>query len=392
MTLKVNEIRMVAVADVKLDPSNPNVMTKTEMDGLRESFNQFGYLDPIVLDENYLVADGEHRLTIYREFGEKEIPAYVLKLTDVERRLLRQAKNKLRGTHDKKKDADEMKILMDASRLDDLSILTASDTTDFLRLVEEYHDLPSLSEDEPLTRVDQSIVKPGQIWTLGRHRLMCSDSTRLDMVERLVPGSVDVILTDPPYNIDFSYNSYADDKTTEEYSTFTKTWFDVAMKKSTRLIVTPGPQNYKLWLNIQQPCDIAIWIKPGSQGQTPLFHFGCTEPIFFYGVFDGLRGDRDYLEFPSIKQPSMEVLHQILPDPEKYAPAKPIKLIGALLSLFSHSDASVLDFFGGYGTTLIACEQLNRRCYMMELDPSYCDVIIKRWENTTGQKAKLEET
>jgi ParB-like chromosome segregation protein Spo0J len=121
---------MVSLDKIKLDPTNPNVMSDEQMEGLRESMRRFGYLEPVIVDQDYLVADGEHRLTVYREFGRQDVPCYVLDLKDEERRLLRQTMNKLRGSHDIQRDAAELKVLFDGDRLDDLAKLVAGSCPD----------------------------------------------------------------------------------------------------------------------------------------------------------------------------------------------------------------------------------------------------------------------
>ncbi len=133
--LKVNEVSMVEVEKVKLDQTNPNILTPEQMQGVRESFRRFGYLDPIVIDQNDMIADGEHRLAIYKEFDRKEIPCYRLELTDVERRLLRQTKNKLHGSHEAEKDAQDLKILFNSNKLGDLSSLIAIDHFKLLKKI-----------------------------------------------------------------------------------------------------------------------------------------------------------------------------------------------------------------------------------------------------------------
>ncbi len=146
--IKLHETVMVPVEKVRYDPSNPNMLSEAEMDGLRESMRRIGYLDPLILDKNYLIADGEHRATIYKEFGRTEIPAIVLDLTDAERRLLRQAKNKIRGTHDPVKDAAELKILLQSDKLAELSKLIAVDERKLLGKIADQDDLESLAKQQ----------------------------------------------------------------------------------------------------------------------------------------------------------------------------------------------------------------------------------------------------
>src|SRR5713226_5242717 len=135
---------MFPVAQLVKDPDNPNVMSEEQVEGLRESFRQFGYLVPVIADaKTKKVADGEHRLVVYEEFGRKEIPVVFVDFKDdAERRLLRQTMNKLRGGHDLLRDAAELKVLYDAGRLDDLTHLLAADKDSFLRILNRRFDVP----------------------------------------------------------------------------------------------------------------------------------------------------------------------------------------------------------------------------------------------------------
>lgn len=187
MSLIVHEVKLIPIDALKFDPSNPNILTKEQMQGLRESFQRWGYLDPVIVDESYLVADGEHRAQIYREFGRKEIPCYVLKLSDTERRLLRQTKNKLHGEHEPKSDALELKMLYDAGELPNLSKLIAQDSEDLIRLLQK-HDLVPFVEEDSIPEVEEARVKRGEIWQLGRHRLMCGSMDAEDDVKALMGG------------------------------------------------------------------------------------------------------------------------------------------------------------------------------------------------------------
>ncbi len=126
MQILQHQLITVKISDLKFDPSNPNEMSEKQMQGLRESMKRFGYLTPVIIDQNNTVADGEHRCRVYREFGYSEIPAFQVRLeNDDERRLLRQTMNKLHGTHNAVKDLDELKKLFEAQKLDLLSTLIA---------------------------------------------------------------------------------------------------------------------------------------------------------------------------------------------------------------------------------------------------------------------------
>ena len=122
-----HKLLLIDINKIKTDPTNPNEMSDEQMDALRHSMRKFGYLEPVIIDQNYLIADGEHRVIVYREFGQSKIPAYKVNLTDIERRLLRQTKNKMRGLHNFEKDTEELIKILKSDNLDELAILLAKD-------------------------------------------------------------------------------------------------------------------------------------------------------------------------------------------------------------------------------------------------------------------------
>lgn len=240
----------------------------------------------------------------------------------------------------------------------------------------------------------KSIVKPGEIWQLGEHRLMCGDSTNKDDVARLMNGDkADMVFTDPPYNINYGNIKHPKFKVREiENDNMDKNSFI----KFCQLFIT----------NIKEFCKGCVYMCAG-QGEDgrlmfveadKILHNSTTiiwnkdqftlgrgkyqnkyEPIWFGWVESGIdfTDDRTLTNVWDIKRPKKSELHPTM---------KPIELISTALS-HNPGSKSVLDLFGGSGSTLIACEQLNRKCYMMELTEHYCDVIINRWETLTGRKA-----
>lgn len=153
--IRLHQIEMVPIEKIKRDPDNPNEMTEQQKTALEESATKFGDLAPLILDQNYIIADGEHRLDIFLKHGMKEVPAYVISLTDEQRRLLRQTMNKLRGSHDPEKDIQEIRALYDAGMLEELSTLLAKDSDDLLKLLSKSYDDIPLPEEELSPIVDE---------------------------------------------------------------------------------------------------------------------------------------------------------------------------------------------------------------------------------------------
>lgn len=381
-------------------------MNQEQMAGLRKSYETFGYLDPIIIDQDFLIADGEHRVLVYKEFGKKTISAFQLELTDIQRRLLRQTLNKLRGSHDKRLDADELALIYEKGKLSDLSTLIAtSDQKLKEHLIKYRPDLPFGHEqdagidkiiDEQMKR-NAPDTKLGDVIELGRHRLICADCTDKRALSKLLQNKVpDMVFTDPPYNIGFNYNEYDDKKSVQEYTEFMKTWYDLIVEIGVpRIVVTPGPRNIGVWYNAAgPPKDIGTWHKLNGETGATIFYLRKCEPILFYGEYENdQKRTSDYFDHNMyFDNKTNYAVHSAKAytdgNKEVHAPGKPLRLISDIIESYTKIYESVIDLFMGSGTTLIACEMANRICYGVELDPRYCDVVIKRWEAFTRMKAK----
>lgn len=323
---------------------------------------------------------------------------------------------------------------------DDITIPGFGDDVSF-----NLDDDKEITEDEVPEITEEVVSVLGDVWKLGRHRLMCGDATDTRQVQHLLLGGLaDMVFTDPPYNVDYTGGTglkIINDKMSDDK--FYRFLFDAhkAMFDS----VTPGGAIYVCHsdtegLNFRKALIDAgwllkqciIWVK-GSLVMGRQDYQWKHEPIL-YGwkpgaahqwnggrkqttVIDGTAGVtvksdsggfilsfESGLQFISIKIPSYEVLYSGADDgtttwriekPHKngeHPTMKPVSLVSRAIANSCKRGGAVLDVFGGSGSTLIACEQLNRTCYMMELDPKYVDVIIKRWQNLTGGQAINETT
>lgn len=242
----------------------------------------------------------------------------------------------------------------------------------------------------------KSRVKRGDIWQLGRHRLMCGDSTNSKDIEKLMGGAeVDLFLTDPPYGVDYvgktedelkiQNDSFSSD---DEFFNFLRNAFIVADK-----VMKPGGSYYIFYADstvtiFRKACEVIgavrqclIWVKNCMVMGRRDYQWR-HEPCL-YGWKDGAAhkwyAGREETTCLFFDRPVRNLEHPTM---------KPIKLFAYLISNSTKEADKVLDLFGGSGTTLIACEELRRDCYMMEIDPHYCDVIIDRWEQFAGKKAK----
>jgi DNA modification methylase len=243
-----------------------------------------------------------------------------------------------------------------------------------------------------------ALTQAGDLWILGNHRLLCGDSTSISAVERLMDGqNADMVFTDPPYNVD--YEGYTEDRLTIQGDRMDAARFSEFLRDtfaSLRLATTAEASLYvchsSSWqrefqkaledAGFEVRCQI-IWAK-----NTFTWGFGRYkfqhEPIFYAhvgGQSDPWYGDKSQSTLWQEKKPAANRLHPTM---------KPVELIERGLMNSSHPGDMVVDLFGGSGSTMIACEKTGRCARLMELDPKYCDVIVKRWQDFTGKTAHLE--
>jgi len=299
---------------------------------------------------------------------------------------------------------------------------SASDTSEFdIELLQADFDVPDLQdmgveipditvEEEQKEVVEDEVpeevetrCKLGDIWKLGNHRLMCGDSTKVDDVEKLMNGQkADLLFTDPPYGVSYekktkdvlkskSYTKIQNDDLTLDqfqdflYDVFTNAFSCLKDTASYYVFSCQGGDQEMMMMMMREagiPCrHQIIWVK-----DAPVFSMGRLdydykhEPILYGWVkkHDFQRkGEQDKSVWEYKR--TANKLHPTM---------KPVELIANALLNSTKQEENVLDLFGGSGSTLIACEQLNRKCFMMELDEHYCDVILQRWENLTGKKAE----
>jgi DNA modification methylase len=252
-------------------------------------------------------------------------------------------------------------------------------------------------EDETPAVQEFAVTEPGDLWTLGNHRLLCGDSTSLDAVDRLMDSAVaDLAVTDPPYNVDYVGKTKEKLKiTNDKMSDEAFCQFLVAVYSALATSVKSGASVYvfhadTLGHHFRQQfvnagfhlSGVCIWKKQTIVMGRSDFHWK-HEPVL-YGWKDGAShawyGDRKQSTVWEFDRPTRSDLHPTM---------KPVALIEYPLSLSSKSGDIVLDLFGGSGSTLIGCEKTGRYARLMELDPKYCDVIVKRWQDFTGKPAHL---
>ena len=263
----------------------------------------------------------------------------------------------------------------------DLELLGIPD----FEIIETENLEPGCDEDAVPEYVEPK-TKLGDIYSLGNHRLMCGDSTSIDAVEKLMDGrKADMVFTDPPYGVDYKgiYNDSRDGLTDLLSQSFDN--FSLSMKPGASIYVFHSDkcadkfhEEFRKRFHFSS---MVIWVKPSLvMGQSD--YQSRHEPLI-YGWKEGAK------HFWGSDRKQTSILEFGRESHEGHTTPKPVDLISYALNNSSEKESNILDLFGGSGSTLIACEKTNRKCFMMELDPHYCDVIVARWEKYTGKKAEL---
>lgn len=346
------------------------------------SIKEFGWTNPILVDGDNGIIAGHGRLMAARKLGYTEVPTIELAdLTETQKKAYIIADNRL--ALNAGWDNEMLKLEFDelAELGFDLSL------TGFT--LDEIADLAPLMIEEGLTDEDaapglpeESITKVGDIYQLGRHRLMCGDSTSMDSVDKLMNGNkVDMVFTDPPYNVAFNGRSGKHDVIKND--NLPEAEFGDFITEVCNTIRAVDPKVYYIWCN---------WNFYGIL-QGKLDYKSCivwAKNVF--GMGNGYRHQHEFCLFngkidQEIKNESD--LWNVKKDTNYVHPTqKPVAL--SVRAFGNHVKLlNVLDLFGDSGSTLIGAEQTGRSAFLMELDPKYCDVIVKRWENFTGKKAVL---
>ena len=398
MELKIEYLPIKA-----LKPYEKNTRKHTDYDvgEIAKSITECGFNDPIgVYGESLTIVEGHGRLLAAKKLGMKEVPCIRLDhMTDEQRR-------KYAILHNKTAELSTFDFDNLALELEDLDF----SNFDFTFGIEDDEEETEIVEDEaPEVDEDaQPIAKLGDIWQLGRHRLMCGDSTDKETVELLMDGKkADIAFSSPPYNAGTTatetamgkttkYNGNDDDKSEAEYIDFLNDYIEQAIEHSEYVFMNvQSISNNKLALidvlyhNKDIYADTIIWDKIHGQ---PAMAENVMNSVFEYVHIFSRKANRAVgtVQFRGTVD---NILHLQSQRKNEYSDIHNATFSVEFASYFIRNFAkeSVLDQFGGTGTSLIACEQLGKSCFMMELDQRYCDVIVKRWETLTGEKAvKIE--
>ena len=391
----MGEVKKIENVDIDLlipYAKNAKIHDKKQIEKIKASIKEFGFVSPCLIDKDYNIIAGHGRVMAAKELKIEKLPCVFIEgLSDSQRRAYILADNRLSelGEWDFELIVDELEILKDENF--DISI-TGFDLDQINVNVE--------IEDDNYKESDiEERCMPGDLWKLGNHKLICGDSSDVLTISNLLGGGrADLVFTDPPYNMGYSGAGIIREKTKNVRERIKDIIdFDAnsisylaAMDIGSIYIFTSKDlipdylQIFKEW-----KFNILTWVKTNSP---PMCNNNFLPDIEYLLYFhkgkriwnNGLKPMDIYRRafFSSRAEGHAEI-------GDVHPTMKPLKLISDKMQISSNKNSIVLDLFGGSGTTLIVCEQLERCCYMCEIDPHYCDVIIDRWEKYTGQKAEL---
>lgn len=391
--------------------NNSRTHSDLQITQIAGSIREFGFTNPVLIDENNNVIAGHGRIAAAKLLKMTDLPCIVLSgLSDMKRKALVIADNQLATNAGW--DLDLLKLELSALDESDFNLDILGFDEEFLKSLEAQEPVQGLTDDDDVPEVAENIhgVKSGDIWQLGNHRLMCGDSTSKEQVEKLMNGEkADLWVTDPPYGVDIkkvtkeryentgrgnsqsSKQEISNDKIEDKESwmdflkkVFLNAYFFTDEKASHYVFSCQGSDKQMMMMMMQEVGwnirHEIIWMKNRFILGRSDYHYQ-HEPCLYGWKEKGSHnwyGNRD----------KSSVLQYDVSKNDLHPTMKPIGLMEEIIKNSSKLKDIILETFCGFGSTLIACEKTNRKCYGMEIDPHYCSVVIERWQNFTGKKAE----
>ena len=399
MAIDLSRLRVQIWTIDRLLPYIRNARTHTDAQvaQVAASIREFGWTNPLLVAADGVIIAGHARLAAARKLRMTEVPVIVLDhLTDAQRRALVLADNRL--ALDAGWDEEMLRVELASLQEDgfDLEVVgfTDEELQNLLRDPEE-SNVGLTDEDAVPDEPERAITVAGDLWILDDHKLLCGDATSMDAIQTVLAGGLaDMVFTDPPYSV--SYTGKTARKLTIQNDNLGAGFYDFLREACTNVLAVTKGAIYICMSSSELHTLFRAFTDAGGHWSTFVIwakhHFTLGrsdyqrqyEPIL-YGWRNGTDhfwcGARDQGDIWFIKRPMANLEHPTM---------KPVELVERALRNSSKTRDTILDVFGGSGTTLIACEKSGRQARLIELEPKYCDVIIRRWQEFTGREAKLE--
>ncbi len=374
---------------------NPRRITKKQFEDLNKSFENLGTLEPAVINtfpgrENIIIS-GNQRIKVAKSRGMKEYPCLMVSFSPEKEKEANIRLNRNTGEWD-------FDLLSNEFELNDL--IAWGFEPEEIGIDTDVIGIEGLTDPDDVPETPKEAKsKPGDLYILGRHRLLCGDATKISDVEKLMDGKLaDLIITDPPYNVGYEGKTKDamkienDAMSDQEFSDFLRSayasYFSAAKPGAGIYVFHADMEGANFRLRLKESGflfkQVCIWVKNSLVMSRQDFHWK-HEPILYgwkEGAAHNWHTDRKQTTVWEFDRPSRNGDHPTM---------KPVDLLCYPMECSSKPGGIVIDFFGGSGSTLIACEKIGRTCNIMEIDPKYCDVIVRRWEEFTGLKAKLSK-
>lgn len=388
----------------KLNPAkyNPRKNLKPgdpEYEKLKRSIETFGYVEPVIWNtKTGHIVGGHQRFKVLQEQGATEIDCVVVDMTESEEKALNIALNKVSGEWDMPKLAELLEDL-DKSMFD--VSLTGFDVAEIEDLFSKVHDKDvnddGFDTDKALEEIKMPVSKAGDIWLLGKHRLICGDSTKLSDVEKLMDGKkANICVTDPPYNVNYSAGKENERVIKNDHMENNQFYeFLLAAYKNIFAVLDDGAGAYIFHadtegLNFRKAfkdagfhlANVCIWVKQSLVLGRSDYQWQ-HEPVLY-----GWKPTGKHRWYSDRKQTTVWNFDRPTKSPD-HPTMKPVPLMAYPIQNSSMTNCIVYEPFGGSGSTLIACEQTGRICFVVELDEKYCDVIVRRYIETAGEDTEV---
>ena len=384
-------IKAVKVAELKEYANNPR-KNKKAVAAVAESIKNFGFKNPIIIDKDGVIIAGHTRKAAAEQLGLDTVPCIIADdLTPEQAQAFRLADNKTAELSE----WDLDKLTEEVNALAGLDVDLSAFGFDLSEFEERQEVIEDDEEEEELQAQSAPRMKAGEVWKCGRHRLMCGDSTnRADVVKLLDGAKADMVFTDPPYGVNVqggkNNNTIAGDLTQTAIPFSFELCAEVATKENARFYFCGGESNISLYFKLferyfRQMPKLLVWVKENQVLSHNNYH-KQYELIFF-----GYKKGGGNLWFSSREAQDASDVWNVSRDPSKtyvHPTQKPVELPARAIRNSSKKGDVVFEPFSGSGSTMLACEQLERICYAMEIDPAYCEATLRRWEHLTGQTAE----
>lgn len=397
---RVSEMNLVDIDKLIPYVNNARTHSKEQINKLRASIREFGFINPVIIDRDYNVIAGHGRIMASKEEGIDKVPCvFVDYLTDAQKKAYILADNRM--ALDADWDEELLKVEIESLQGADFDLnLTGFDEAELMDIFGDDNQSRAKDDDFDLTAALEkaSFVEKGDVWTVGRHRLMCGDATSSEDVSTLMGNTkANLILTDPPYGVSFKSSSgltiQNDSMKNEEFYNFLLASFKCMaehLENGGSAYVfhadTEGLNFRKAFIDAGfHLAGCCIWVKDSlvlGRSDYQWHH----EPVLYGFMQNGKHkwySDRKQTTIWNFDKPKRNANHPT---------SKPLDLLSYPIGNSTQENGVVIDTFGGSGSTMMACEQMNRICYMMELDEKYASVILRRYvENTNNAEGVFVE-